>query len=152
MLPTADHGRTDAVPSLNLLVTPGDFFDRLTILCVKRRNISDPSKKLQLAQQIRSMAELSRLLTGFVVPPPIRNCVRELLSLHRDLWQVEDAIRELDALVFPLPAQLNPHLVGFVQLARQVYVLNTARSSLKHRIDTLCGHSPEIKEYTEFVA
>ena len=147
---------------LSLPVSPGEFFDRLTILWVKLARIQEPYKREQLLLQRR---RLEAVLLGpcmalacpkYRGPRVLQPLVQELFEVNLQLWDIEDNIRELDSDVFPvgtfddLDDKEIEDLQSYLSLARSVYVTNSRRGELKAEINKACGRSPEIQQYKEF--
>lgn len=146
-------------------LTPGEVFDRYTILLLKTERVSDPMRRSRAATEAWTLQELiygesREKYLGLLDP-----LVQQLKACNAELWQVEDRLRELDSQVFPLdvgpgPATLDaegdPELVEevreYLNLARSVYRLNDKRSRLKAEINETCGFAPEVKQYTEYEA
>ena len=137
---------------LSLRVTPGEYYDRLTILWIKHRNSQAlaPQQREQLKLQIENMEYQFRVLGDEPYPPELEALVKELRQVNSNLWLVEDAVRALDAEAFPVENAARSVLERFGNLARQVYVLNTERHRVKAKIDAVCQRLPEVKHYTQF--
>lgn len=147
---------------VSLPVSPGEFFDRLTILWVKRDRI--PEKFAQLVDQ-RKRLEAALLGADYCRqdrcpryqgPATLQPLIEELYQVNCRLWDIEDRIRALDKDVFPVGdlENLNDEeieaLQEYLSLARGVYVTNTRRGELKAAINRACGQTPEAQKYKEF--
>ncbi len=115
-------------------ISPGEYFDRLSILRIKSRRITDGVKLAHVN------AELSRLTeSGGATPSDATTdgFARELEEVNERLWQVEDDLRDCER------RRRFDH--DFVELARSVYVLNDRRAALKRAINVHLG-SPLVEE------
>jgi hypothetical protein len=120
-------------------ISPGELFDRLTILEIKLERIVAPEKQARLKEEYES---LSRLRAG-VETPEIAAFVTELKAVNAALWRIEDEIREHE--------RRQDFGAAFVELARAVYLNNDRRAALKRQIDLLLGSTlTEEKSYTAY--
>ena len=116
----------------------GDVLDRITILRIKARRITD-TKKLHNVQ-----AELNLLQARWdaqVFPTLAEEPA--LAEVNERLWEVEDALRALED-----RAEFGPE---FVALARSVYQLNDERAALKRSVNEALGSAlVEEKSYAAY--
>jgi hypothetical protein len=140
------------VIQLTLPATPGEYYDRLTILRVKQRNARGLSavQRAQLQSQIDRLEYPLLSRSDDIVPAELQEQVQELSRVNGELWLVEDKIRALDVYIFPVLEAKRNDLELFARLARQVYVLNSQRHDAKRRIDEICHRPSEIKQYAHF--
>lgn len=107
-------------------VSWGELLDKIAILQIKRARIDRPAARANVAREYR-------LLRGIGAPVLRRKAVAALFSalrrVNEELWEIEDAIRQEEAL-----AQFG---AAFIQLARSVYRKNDERAALKRRINLL---------------
>jgi hypothetical protein len=110
-------------------ISIGELIDKITILEIKSERIGAPEKKASVAKELallrRTKDEAG--LNG----AEIEALSHELRAINAALWDIEDAIRELEA-----KGDFGP---AFVAAARSVYTTNDRRARIKHRIDILCG-------------
>ena len=110
-------------------VNAGEMIDRQTILEIKSERL------LNRGGLVHMRAELQALLDERAKVGPWPDGVPELAAHLREvnirLWEVEDALRELE-----LRQDFGPE---FVDLARSVYQLNDERGALKRQISEQCG-------------
>lgn len=120
-------------------VSPGELFDRLTILEIKLGKIVEPARRAGLE---RSHAELVGAAAG-LRDVEIDRLVAELKRINAALWDIEDNIRAHE--------RRQDFGTAFVELARAVYMNNDRRSALKRQIDDHLGSdSTEEKSYTPY--
>jgi Flp pilus assembly protein TadD len=121
----------ETAPAAPLLapVPPGQLIDRITILQIKAKRVTDAAK----LRNVR--AELGELCA--VRDATLPRCdeldalERDLRTVNETLWRVEDDIRLCDA-----AGDFGPK---FVELARTVYQENDRRAELKRKIDSFLG-------------
>jgi len=115
--------------SLLAPVSWGELIDKITILEIKAARIADPAK---LANVRRELQALTAVRDGQAVDlAPVAPLAAELRQVNTALWDIEDKIRECEA--------LGDFSAAFVALARSVYQTNDRRAELKRRINTLLG-------------
>jgi Family of unknown function (DUF6165) len=112
---------------IQILVSPGELIDRLTILEIKLARISD-------AQKLRNVeAEhgvLKAALDTHVPASPTLDVLKDQLrAANLRLWTIEDDIRDCE--------RRREFGSAFVALARSVYLTNDRRSALKQEINAL---------------
>ncbi|GIX15736.1 MAG: hypothetical protein KatS3mg118_3695 [Paracoccaceae bacterium] len=110
-------------------VSPGELIDKITILRIKARRITDARK---LANVRTELALLEGVLSRCVpLEAPLPALVDELQAVNEALWQIEDDIRDCER-----RGDFGPR---FVALARSVYRENDRRAALKRAINTALG-------------
>jgi len=119
---------------ITISIGPGELLDRLSILSIKLSFAACPDAQSAISQQITRLNNQCRML-GDV--PELDELAEELASINRQLWDVEDELRALEA-------DQNFGL-EFVELARSVYRLNDRRAMVRAQIDTVC--ESEITDY-----
>lgn len=121
-------------------VSPGELIDKLTILRLKRENITDLARLANVRHEETVLLEVAAQL-----PPSTRLATLqdELFTVNARLWQVEDDIRACEA------AGDFGH--RFITLARSVYRLNDDRAALKKAISQHLGSRiVEEKSYADY--
>ncbi len=120
-------------------VSIGELMDKMTILSIKTRNISDPGK----LQNIRKELDF---LTETCVKNDLdfkHSLVTELESVNEKLWKTEDDIREKE--------RSKEFDEVFIELARSVYRVNDERFSVKSKINQTFGSVlAEEKSYEDY--
>lgn len=115
----------------------GELIDKLTILEIKRERITAPDALRNVEHE---HAALSDVLGDVGVDRTLRE---ELLAINESLWEIEDRLREREA--------LQAFDDEFVALARSVYRLNDRRAALKREISARMGSAIfEEKSYADY--
>ena len=127
--------------NVNIEISIGEFFDKLTILEIKKERIKDDSK---LANINTELAALNELLSGLAFSrADVESEVSELKTINEKLWVIEDDIRDKEA--------AKSFGQAFIELARSVYFTNDRRSVVKRDINIKLGsHFIEEKSYEEY--
>jgi len=102
-------------------VSIGEYIDKITILAIKSRRITDKDKVRNV------LIELNQLILLDSEKIIDTDLYRKLIRVNEDLWEVEDAIR-----VKEKNQQFDDE---FIELARSVYRLNDRRADLKRQIN-----------------
>jgi hypothetical protein len=122
-------------------VSPGELLDKITILRIKSRRMSDPKKianvRLELDSLERTWADSA--YAGIDIDAD----VNALMSVNERLWVIEDDIRDKE--------RARAFDAEFIRLARAVYVENDERAAIKRRINLTLGSSiVEEKSYRPY--
>jgi len=103
----------------------GDVVDKVSILRIKLEKIGSENVQKELDSLLSSW-ESEDLPPLYALPQ-----YRPLAAVNRKLWDVEDALRQLES-----DNRFDTH---FVALARSVYKLNDERAALKRAINVDLG-------------
>lgn len=127
--------------NVNVEISIGEFFDKVTILEIKRARINDPLKLININKELDG---LNHLLTKLPFSrDKVKVEVDELRQINEKLWVIEDDIRDKEA-----RKQFDQ---GFVELARLVYITNDRRSAVKRDINVKLGSDfVEEKSYEKY--
>ena len=110
-------------------VSPGELIDKLTILQIKSRRITDAAKLANVR------AELEVLTRCWQASPwasaDIAADEAALLAVNERLWDIEDKIRDKE--------RAKAFDAEFIALARAVYIENDQRAASKKRINLALG-------------
>ena len=110
-------------------ISPGELIDKITILEIKARRLSDPGQKFNVSTELEGLTTArDKALPATEALDDLTDRLREV---NEDLWAVEEDLRGCEA-----SGDFGP---GFVALARTVYQLNDGRAALKRRINLLLG-------------
>lgn len=109
-------------------ISVGELIDKITILTIKMSRITDPSKLENISKELAQLKELCNS-----VKAPAELCVlhSQLFKINDELWDIEDSKRQHER-----EQRFDDE---FIQLARQVYIKNDQRASIKRSINELAG-------------
>ena len=125
----------------NVEISIGEFFDKITILEIKKERIKDASKLVNINTELDALNEL---LSGLAFSrADVESEVAELKAINEKLWVIEDDIRDKEA--------AKSFDLAFIELARSVYFTNDRRSDVKRDINIKLGSDfVEEKSYEEY--
>jgi hypothetical protein len=109
-------------------ISPGELFDKISILEIKSVRIADRVKHENVRRELALLSETRQSLSH---SPELAALTAELKSVNERLWDIEDAIRNCER-----RQEFGP---AFVDLARSVYRQNDRRAELKRKINELLG-------------
>lgn len=120
--------------TVEISVSFGEYFDRLSILKLKALRVQAPEKRAKAEHQLAQLRNVS----GAPDPSRVESEVEALFQTNAALWDIENRIR----------AQIDA--VEFAELARKIQFMNGERARLKAVIDRRldCALS-EVKEYED---
>ena len=121
-------------------VSVGELVDKISILKIKSKNIFEDIKlsniKIELSELQKKFEELN-------VSNKIQNEIIGLENVNKQLWIIEDDIREKE--------KRKEFDEEFIDLARSVYNVNDKRASFKKEINLKTGSLlVEEKSYSEY--
>lgn len=135
---------TDPVHNVNSVSVPvswGEVLDKLTILRIKSKKITNLEKKANVDTELAALEEIVE--DYGVMSDELRQMVADLAHVNSVLWDIEDRIR-----VCERDAQFDS---VFVALARSVYKTNDERAAIKRRINVfLQSGFVEEKSYQDY--
>jgi phenylalanyl-tRNA synthetase alpha subunit len=118
----------------------GELVDKITILTIKTKNITDPEKLKNVYTELKSLQDSYNQYIGD--HDDVVQLQAELQKINKMLWDIEDAIR--------IKERNQEFDDEFIALARGVYTTNDKRCALKKKIDLLLGSRiTEEKSYEE---
>jgi hypothetical protein len=109
---------------MNIEVSHGEIVDKLTILQIKKENITDPIKLDNIVKEYNYLLSVVENDLGILTESPE---YLELLSINNELWVIEDDIRDKE--------RVKEFDEDFVKLARAVYYTNDVRAKIKKEIN-----------------
>lgn len=122
-------------------ISIGEFFDKLTILEIKRRRIKDAAKLENIDREWNGLNHLLETLP--FSRRDVSDEVDELKALNEKLWVIEDELRDKES--------RKAFDDAFIQLARAVYLTNDRRYEVKKAINLKLGSDfIEEKSYTSY--
>lgn len=109
-------------------ISLGEFIDKVTILEIKAKNISDANALANVEKELSALEVFSSSIISRV--PELVQKKHDLYETQR-LWHIEDAIREKES--------EGDFGAEFIELARMVYKTNDQRAAIKRTINQLTG-------------
>ena len=106
---------------IEIPVSIGEVIDKITILKIKQKNITDISKLKNINHELDLLNEK---IFDISIPEKM---FEELMNINDQLWEIEDAVRLCEA--------KNDFGQEFINLARAVYITNDKRAELKRQIN-----------------
>ena len=127
--------------NINIEISIGEFFDKITILEIKNERISNADKLLNINKELDALNNLLDKLP--FSRDDVEKEVSELKSINEKLWVIEDDIRDKES--------QKSFDQEFIELARSVYFTNDRRSDVKRAINLKLGSDfIEEKSYEEY--
>jgi len=125
---------------INTPISLGELVDKISILMIKKKNISD-SIKLQHVN--KELEFLQKTLKKYISEDKINEFLLKLVNINSKLWDIEDDIRECE--------RKRLFDQTFIDLARSVYFTNDERAKVKNDINKTFGSElVEVKSYEEY--
>jgi len=126
-----------------LISTPvslGELIDKISILQIKKKNISDKNKLILISEELEFLEET---LSNEIKDTTINQFLDKMIKINSELWKIEDDIRDCER---------NKNFdQKFIDLARSVYFTNDKRSQIKLDINKLFGSKiVEVKSYEKY--
>ncbi len=109
-------------------ISPGELLDKITILRIKSERIRDAVKLDNVRLELELLERTWRDACG---EADLTAEEQALQSVNERLWDIEDRIREQEA--------LQRFDAQFIELARSVYIANDERAAVKKRINVALG-------------
>ena len=127
--------------SIKIDISYGELLDKITILEIKSERITEPNKLDNVTTELRV---LNDTWSGAeIASNKVEEERRQLKAINQQLWDIEDAIRRLEA-----EKSFNSE---FVMLAREVYKTNDKRAAVKKTINEKLGSAlVEEKSYQPY--
>ena len=127
--------------SISIPVSWGELIDKITILEIKLGEIREDAALSNVRREYEALtAVLSESATA---SPSLETLKSDLLAINRELWVIEDDIRDCER-----KSDFGPE---FIRLARAVYHTNDRRAAVKRKINILLDSDlVEEKSYQEY--
>jgi hypothetical protein len=124
-------------------LSPGEFLDKITILRIKSKRMSDAKKLANVRQELAVLEDTWRASAYSKID--IEGEIDALLAVNERLWVIEDEIRDKE--------RAQAFDAEFIRLARAVYFENDERAAIKRRINVTLGSGLiEEKSYAAYKA
>ena len=125
---------------INTPISLGELVDKISILIIKEKNITDETKLNHVKKELDF---LQKTLMNYVQQEEINNYLENLININSKLWNIEDDIRECE--------RKKLFDQTFIDLARSVYFTNDERAKVKNDINKTFGSElVEVKSYEEY--
>ena len=123
---------------MNIKVSIGEIVDKLSILNIKKNNITEESKLFNIITEYNYLYDV--VFNQLKIESDDFN---NLLLVNESLWKIEDDIRDKERdKVFD---------IEFIELARSVYTTNDKRAEIKKKINLKYGSLfVEEKSYSNY--
>lgn len=123
-------------------ISVGELFDKITILNIKTKKISDNDKLQNIHTELKTINDQSKKITVSDAQA-LNDLVLKLQQINEDLWDIENFKRECEA--------KKDFGESFIKLSRDVHFKNDKRSILKKEINLLSNSQiVEEKEYSKY--
>ena len=125
---------------INIPISLGELIDKISILLIKEKNISDEKKLSKIHEEL---SLLKKTLNNTINDNSIINYLDKLVEINAKLWKIEDDIRDCE--------RNKKFDKIFIDLARSVYITNDKRSEIKNEINKKFGSTiVEVKSYKKY--
>ena len=125
---------------INTPISLGELVDKISILMIKNKNISD---LIKLEHVTKELEFLRKTLKEYISEDKINEFLQKLVNINSKLWDIEDDIRECE--------RKKLFDQTFIDLARSVYFTNDERAKVKNDINKTFGSElVEVKSYEEY--
>ena len=125
---------------INTPISLGELVDKISILMIKKKNISDTIKLQHVNKELEF---LQKTLKKYISEDEINDYLQKLVNINSKLWNIEDDIRECE--------RNKLFDQTFIDLARSVYFTNDERAKVKNDINKNFGSElVEVKSYEEY--
>ena len=125
---------------INTPISLGELVDKVSILIIKKKNISD---SIKLTHVTKELDFLQKTLKEYISEEKINKFIQQLININSKLWKIEDDIRECE--------RKKIFDQTFIDLARSVYFTNDERAKVKNDINKTFGSElVEVKSYEEY--
>ncbi len=123
---------------INIPVSVGELIDKITILEIKTKMITDQNKLKEVKKELLLLKKV--IIKKNINLRKIRSDTNKLKKINQKLWFIEDKKRKHE--------KLKLFDKNFIKLARDVYRLNDKRANFKLNINKITGSNIiEVKSY-----
>ena len=109
-------------------VSVGELVDKITILKIKRYQIKDTTKLVNIHKEHDALTSLKEYVT---IQKTVLEHQQQLMEVNLRLWFLEEDIRHYE--------KTNFFESAFIDVARKIYKTNDERSRIKKEINVLCN-------------
>ena len=123
-------------------ISVGELFDKITILNIKTKKISDNDKLQNIHTELKTLNDQSKKIT-ISDTQALNDLVLKLQQINEALWDIENFKRECEA--------KKDFGESFIKLSRDVHFKNDKRAVIKKEINLLSNSQiVEEKEYSKY--
>ena len=123
-------------------ISVGELFDKITILNIKTKKISDNDKLKNIHTELKTLNDQSKKIT-ISDTQALNDLVLKLQQINEALWDIENFKRECEA--------KKDFGESFIKLSRDVHFKNDKRAIIKKEINLLSNSQiVEEKEYSKY--
>jgi len=123
-------------------ISVGELFDKITILNIKTKKISDNDKLQNIQTELKILEVQSKKIDVSDINS-LNELVSQLQQINEDLWDIENQKRECEA--------KKDFGEIFIELSRDVHFKNDIRAQIKKEINLLSNSQiVEEKEYSRY--
>jgi hypothetical protein len=127
---------------MKIEVSNGEILDKITILVIKSKMITDPVKLKNINNELDELKPFLDVV-GYESNSTVNSLVKELESVNEKLWNVEDKLRDKER-----SKQFDDE---FIKLARDVYFTNDERAKIKKNLNEVTNSKlVEEKSYQKY--
>ncbi len=128
--------------TVNIPISYGELVDKLTILEIKQKKISNKDKLKNINNEYMQLDNVATKLKK-TDENQYSLFYKKLLTINLSLWDIEDKIRILE--------KEKDFKSEFIELARKVYITNDKRFDIKSEINKHFGSEfYEEKQYVKY--
>ena len=113
---------------INIPVSVGELVDKITILKIKRYQIKDADKLVNIHKEHDVLTSLNEYVK---IQKDVLEQQQQLMEVNLRLWFLEEDIRHYE--------KINFFESAFIDVARKIYKTNDERSRIKKEINLLCN-------------
>jgi len=113
---------------INIPVSVGELIDKITILKIKRYQIKDTTKLVNIHKEHDALTSLDGYVT---IQKDVLEHQQQLMEVNLRLWFLEEDIRHYE--------KTQQFTGDFIEVARKIYKTNDERSRIKKEINVLCN-------------
>jgi len=119
-------------------ISAGELLDKISILEIKLDNIKDKDKLIEVNKEYKSLEETKK--SNIEINENLEKLVNQLKEINLKLWNIEEQKR--------LCERNSDFGKNFIELSRNVYLINDKRAKIKSDINELLGSNiKEVKSY-----
>ena len=127
---------------MKIEVSNGEILDKITILVIKSKKITDPIKLKNINNELDELQPFLDVV-NYESNSTVNSLVKELESVNEKLWNVEDKLRDKER-----SKQFDDE---FIKLARDVYFTNDERAKIKKNLNEVTNSKlVEEKSYQKY--